>query len=51
MTKINKKDEYSLELEIVTKTEYDRPKKVDRMVQRNLKKVIMNRLDGKMGEC
>ena len=51
MTKINKKDEYSLELEIVTKTEYNQPKKVDLMVQRNLKKVIMNRLDGKMGEC
>ena len=51
MKNFDKKDKYKLDLEIVTKSEYNRSKIVNKIMQRNLKKVIMNRLEGKTGEC
>ncbi len=51
MKKLDSKDKYKIELEIVERRDYNQPKRMDKMVQKNLKRIIINKLDGKMGEC
>ena len=42
---------YKLELEIVELSEQSQPQKMARMAKRSLKKLVLNKIDGKMGEC
>lgn len=42
---------YKLEFEIIEVKEAERPKKMAKITRRNLKKLILNRINGKIGEC
>ncbi len=50
----NKKFEekkYKLELEVVELQEQFQPQRMAKIAKKSLKKMILNRIDGKMGEC
>ena len=42
---------YKLELEVIELKEQERPIKMVKMARKNLKKLILHRIDGKIGEC
>ncbi len=51
---INKKTEdrkYHLDFEIIDLREQKRPEKMVKIARKNLKKVILHRINGKIGEC
>lgn len=48
---INDDRKYHLDFEIIDLREQKRPEKMVRITRRNLKKLILNRIDGKIGEC
>jgi len=47
----NKEDKFQIELELIDIKKTDKSKKIIRMTERNLKRMLMNRLEGKTGEC
>jgi len=50
----NKKTEdrkYHLDFEIIDLREQKRPERLVKTARKNLKKVILNRINGKIGEC
>jgi len=42
---------YKLEFEIIELKEQERPTKMAKITRKNLKKLILHRIDGKIGEC
>ena len=42
---------YKLEFEIIEIKEQKRPERMVKIARKNLKKVILHRIDGKIGEC
>jgi len=50
----NKKIEdkkYKLEFELIELREEERPVRIAKIARKNLKKLILNRINGKIGEC
>lgn len=50
----NKKIEdkkYKLEFELIELREEERPVRMVKIARKNLKKLILNRINGKIGEC
>ena len=44
-------DKYYLELEVIETKEQERPQKMLKMTKKNLRKLILHRINGKVGEC
>ena len=48
----NEKDQkYKLEFELIELREEERPVRMVKIARKNLKKVILHRINGKIGEC
>ena len=47
----NKDKKYKLELEVVELKEQLQPQRMARIAKTSLKKMILSKIDGKMGEC
>lgn len=48
---INDDRKYKLEFEIIELKEEERPQRTVKIARKNLKKMILNRINGKIGEC
>lgn len=42
---------YKLEFELIEIKEEERPQRMAKLTRKNLKKLVLNRIDGKIGEC
>jgi len=52
MEEINNEEiKFQIEMELVEIRDQNAPKKTIRLAQKNLKKMLLNRIDGKTGEC
>lgn len=49
--KDNKDKKYKLELEVVELQIQSQPQRMAKIAKKSLQKMILNRIDGKMGEC
>ena len=49
--KINEDRKYHLDFEIIDLREQDRPARMLKTAKKSLKKVILHRINGKIGEC
>ncbi len=48
---INEDRKYHLDFEIIDLREQERPVRMVKIARKNLKKLILNRINGKIGEC
>lgn len=44
-------DRYKLELEVVEMQDQYQPQRMAKIAKKSLRKMILNKIDGKMGEC